>query len=175
MTQEDLGSELAADSPCEEEHQASNFLVFGAFGEVIFRFQVLELTFFSILAHRQKRGMSFDQRLQKLGAWDQRGMLKLLMQQAELPSELHKEALVAVNTRNYLVHRFMRERAPFLHDAAFRTKVAEELAGVLYHLDHFEARLEEYTRQLGIAQITDEDLEKLGLIDPGPNDWLGAS
>ena len=45
-----------------------------------------------------------------------------------------------MNTRNYLAHSFLRDRAPFLGVEV----AAEELAEVSARLDEFEGRLETY-------------------------------
>ncbi|WP_284741899.1 hypothetical protein [Amycolatopsis sp. RTGN1] len=149
----------------------ARFVVFGAFGELLARFQVLELTFWGILAHRQKRGMTLDQRLAKIEGWN-RGVLGNLVAAADLPAELEEEARRAVEARNYLVHRFMRDRMPFLHDTAFCERVGTELAEVSGRLDDFESALGEHTRALGVPEVTDDELEELGLANPDPNEWF---
>jgi hypothetical protein len=98
------------------------------FGETIMRFQILELGFWAILAMRLKRGITLGQAMGKVGGWD-RLTTGQLVGVLGLPDDLKAEADEAVETRNYLAHRYMRERAMFLHDPAFCRQVAEELAG----------------------------------------------
>ncbi|WNV83190.1 hypothetical protein [Umezawaea sp. Da 62-37] len=149
----------------------ARFVVFGAFGEILARFQVLELAFWGILAHRQKRGMTLEQRMGKIEGWN-RGVLGNLVAAADLPAELDEEAHRAVEARNYLVHRFMRDRMPFLHDAAFCEQVGTELAKVSSRLDDFETALGDHTRALGVPEVTDDELSELGLANPDPNLWF---
>jgi hypothetical protein len=158
--------------PASSEADEARFLVMGAFGETMMRFQLLEMSFWSILALRLKRGATLDQGIAKVAAWDAQTMGRLLGV-LSLPDELKAEAQEAVDTRNYLGHRHMRERAPFLHDVEFCHHVAQELANVLARLDEFEERLDEYLRGLGLQEVTDADLEDLGLAAPAdPALWF---
>jgi hypothetical protein len=92
-----------------------------------------------------------------------------------LPDDLKIEAEEAVATRNYLAHRYMRERAMFLRDPEFCQKVADELANVQSKLDGFEERLSAHMRDLGIVDLTDDELDELGLSEPpSPDDWFDS-
>ncbi|MCE0764815.1 hypothetical protein LWC35_18155 [Pseudonocardia kujensis] len=154
------------------EQDEARFLVMGAFGETVMRFQLLEMTFWSILALRLKKGVTLDQGMAKVASWDAQTMGRLVGV-LDLPDELKAEADTAVDTRNYLVHRFMRDRAPYLHDVDFCHHVADELAKVLARLDDFEERLDAHTRGLGLEVLTDEDLERMGLAEPpDPAVWF---
>jgi hypothetical protein len=135
------------------------------FGETIMRFQFLEMTFFSILAIRMKKGITLDQGIAKLTGWTTQNMGRLVGTLG-LPTDLKDEAEQALDARNYLVHSFMRDRAMKLHDAASCEEIAEELVEVQRRLDEFEERLEAYARNLGVDDLTDEDWAKLGLSDP---------
>jgi hypothetical protein len=89
------------------------FTAMGAYGEVMLRFQLLEMSYWSILASRKPRGMSLDQHITKLTEWD-RQTGERLINALGLPPDLHDEAIIAVNTRNLLAHRFLRDRASVL-------------------------------------------------------------
>jgi hypothetical protein len=39
-------------------------------------------------------------------------------------------------------------------------------------LDDFETALGAHTRALGIPEVTDDELEELGLANPDPNEWF---
>lgn len=56
-----------ADEPSVEDEATARFLVFGAFGETIMRFQLLEMSFWSILAVQLKKGVTLDQGMAKIG------------------------------------------------------------------------------------------------------------
>lgn len=156
---------MSGATPVDEDDGVGRFLVLGAFGETIFRFQLIELSFWTILAARLKHGTNLDQGLSKVSAWDAQTMGRLVGVLG-LPEDLKEEADQAVAARNYLVHRFMRDRAMLLHDRAFCEHVAEELAHVNLRLDEFEARLDSYIAELGVPQLTDDELEQLGLATP---------
>jgi len=85
-----------------------------AYGEVMRRFQLLEMSYWSILAARKPPGMSLDQHIVKLTEWDRQTGERL--KALDLPDDLHDEAMTAVNTRNLLAHGFLRERAVFFGD-----------------------------------------------------------
>ncbi len=159
-----------------EDPKIDQFLVMGAYGETMLRFQLLEMSYWSILAARLKRGATLDQGMTKLAGWESQTGGRLI-KALGLPGELKDEADMAVNTRNYLAHEFLRDRAPFMHDAAFCHHVAEELAAVHAKLDAFEQRLDTYMRGLGIiTELPEEELEKLeklGLAPPlDPATWF---
>lgn len=167
--------ETPDDSDLGGECGASRFLVMGAYGETIFRFQCLELSFWSIRAYRQKQGMTFDQRMRKVESWDRKTTLGNLAKTAEIPDELKEEAKELAEIRDYLAHRFMRERAPFLGDPAYCQRVAEELAEALSMLDDFEERLDDYIQGLGISRVSDDELDKLGVYDLYSTKWVNDS
>lgn len=168
----EAGLTMTAKSAPSEADEA-RFLVMGAFGETVMRFQLLELSFWSILAMRMKKGITLDQGMEKVAGWDAQTMGRLVGGVLGLPDDLKGEAEQAVETRNYLAHRYMRERAPYLRDVEFCHYVAEELAQVLARLDEFEERLNDHLRSLGVEDLTDEDLEDQGLAEPpGPAVWF---
>ena len=45
----------------EPDANVSRFILFGAYGEIMLRFQLLEMSYWSILAARLKRGVTLDQ------------------------------------------------------------------------------------------------------------------
>ena len=148
------------------------FVLFGAYGEIMLRFQLLEMSYWSILAARMKRGVQLDQGMQKVEGWE-RQTGERLVKALGLPDELRDEATTAVNTRNYLAHSFLRDRAPFLGVKGAAEAAAEELAEVSARLDEFEARLETYMRDVGVPELSEDELQKLGLdVAVDPAQWL---
>src|SRR5207247_957282 len=79
----------------------------------------------------------------------------------------------AVNTRNYLAHSFLRDRAPFLDLPGVAEDAAEELVKVSAKLDEFEERLAVYMRDdLGVVDLSEEELKQLGLdVALDPAEW----
>jgi len=155
-----------------DEHRVAWFVVMGAYGEIMLRFQLLELSYSSILAMRLKNGTTLDQGMAKVAGWDSQTGGRLVGVLG-LPDDLKIEGHKAVNTRNHLAHRFLRDRAPYLHDANFCDHVASELAQVAARLDEFEERLDAYKENLGIVDLTDEELKEMGLAEPpDPAEWF---
>jgi hypothetical protein len=137
----------------------------GAYGEVMLRFQLLEMNYWSILAARKPPGMSLDQYIAKLTEWD-RQTGERLIKVLGLPDDLRDEAMTAVNTRNLLAHRFLRERAVFFSDPQASHEAARVLAEVEVKINEFEERLNAHMRELGIAELDESEIETLGLAEP---------
>jgi hypothetical protein len=74
--------------------------------------------------------------------------------------------MTAVNTRNLLAHRFLRERAVFFSDPQASYEAARVLAEVEVKIDEFEERLDAYMRELGIKELDESEIEALGLAEP---------
>ena len=156
----------------QSDASVSRFLVFGAYGEVMLRFQLLEMTYWSILAARLERGVQLDQGMQKVEGWE-RQTGERLIKALGMPDELYDEALTAVNTRNYLAHSFLRDRAPFLGVEGAAEAAAEELVEVSARLDEFEGRLETHMRDVGVPELSEDELKRLGLdVALDPAEWL---
>ena len=143
----------------------SRFVAMGAYGEVMLRFQLLEMSYWSILAARRPSAMSLDQHIAKLTEWD-RQTGERLINALGLPEDLHGEAMIAVNTRNLLAHRFLLERAVFFDDPRASHEAARVLAEVEVKIDEFEERLDAYMRGLGIEELDEAEIEALGLAKP---------
>jgi hypothetical protein len=142
----------------------ARFVAMGAYGEVMLRFQLLEMSYWSILAARKRRGMSLGQHIAKLTEWD-RQTGERLIKALGLPDDLRDEAMTAVNTRNLLAHRFLRERAVFFSDPQASYEAARVLAEVEVKIDEFEERLDAYMRELGIEGLDESEIEALGLAE----------
>lgn len=112
----------------------SRFVAMGAYGEVMLRFQLLEMSYWSILAARKPSAMSLDQHIAKLTEWD-RQTGERLINALGLPDDLHGGAMIAVNTRNLLAHRFLRERAVSFGDPRASHEAARVLAEVEAKID----------------------------------------
>jgi hypothetical protein len=146
---------------------AARCAAMGAYGEVMLRFQLLEMSYWSILAARKPRGMNWDQYTAKLTGWD-RQTGERLINALGLPSDLQDEAITAVNTRNLLAHRFLRERAVFFGDPRASNDATRVLAEVEQKINEFEQRLNSYMRELSIDELDDDELEELERAAP-PN------
>jgi hypothetical protein len=151
----------------ETEHDArfQRFTLMNGYGEVMLRFQVLEMSYWQILATRIKRGSTLDQGMVRLSGWaGQTG--ERLINGLGLPDDLRAEADAAVKMRNYLAHDFLRERAPFMRDPAVCREAAGQLAEIDVHIDEFGHRLDQYIRGLGVQELSEEEINELELVAP---------
>jgi hypothetical protein len=149
----------------------ARFTAMGAYGEIMLRFQLLEMSYWSILASKKPRGMSLDQHIAKLTEWD-RQTGERLINALGLPPDLHDEAIIAVNTRNLLAHRFLRERAVFFGDPRSSNDAARVLAEVDKKIDVFEQRLNSYMRELSIGELDEDERAALErAIPPNFDTW----
>jgi hypothetical protein len=153
----------AAEADEIDDEAVARLVVMNGYGEVMLRFQLLEMSYWSILAETKlKRGISLDQAMGNVAGWESQTGGRLL-NVLGLPADLEDDARTAVNTRNYLAHGFLRDRAIALQDAAGCEETAKELAVVSGKLDEFEERLEAYMRGLGFPELSEEELADLGL------------
>lgn len=148
-----------------DDTAVARYVAMNAYGEVMLRFQLLEMSYWSILAARKPPGMSLDQHIAKLTEWD-RQTGERLIKALGLPDNLRDEAMTAVNTRNMLAHRFLRERAVFFGDPLASNDAARVLAEVEVKIDEFEERLSAYMRELGIEELNEAEIEALRLAEP---------
>ncbi|MBV9652226.1 MAG: hypothetical protein JO296_19095 [Pseudonocardiales bacterium] len=148
-----------------DDTAVARFVAMGAYGEVMLRFQLLEMSYWSILAARKPPGMSLHQHIAKLTEWDRQTGERLIKARG-LPDDLRDGAMTAVNTRNLLAHRFLRERAVFFSDPLASHEAAKVLVKVEVKVDEFEERLNAYMRELGIEELDESTIEALELAVP---------
>jgi hypothetical protein len=151
----------------ENQHDArfQRFTLMNGYGEVMLRFQVLEMSYWQILATRIKQRSTLDQGIARLNGWaGQTG--ERLVNGLGLPVDLRAEAEAAVRTRNYLAHNFLRDRAPFMNDPAVCRSAAEDLAAIRVRIEEFEHRLNLHMQDLGVQELTEEEIDELGLVAP---------
>lgn len=148
-----------------DDTAVARFVAMGAYGEVMLRFQLLEMSYWSILAARKPPGMSLHQHIAKLTEWDRQTGERLIKARG-LPDDLRDGAMTAVNTRNLLAHRFLRERAVFFSDPLASHEAAKVLVKVEVKIDEFEERLNAYMRELGIEELDESTIEALELAVP---------
>jgi hypothetical protein len=116
-------------------------------------------------ADRVGRSLNATVPIAKLIEWD-RQTGERLIKALGLPEDLREEAMTAVNTRNLLAHRFLRERVVFFSDPQASHEAARVLAEVEVKIDEFEERLNAYMRELGIEELDESEIEALGLVEP---------
>jgi len=162
-----------ADVPAESVDQ---FLVYGAYGEVMHRFQVFELSLWQVLTRGIKPGMTTDQAMDKIEKWDATtfgSIVRGLKSQSHWPAGMIDELERAAQARNYLAHHFLREYFVMAASEEVKQQAVAQLARILDRLDRLEEDLGDHLRSLGIATIDDLDDEAKAMIDTlRPTEWL---
>ena len=150
--------------------------MYGAYGQVMHQFQVLELTLWGFLTRGIKPGMSHAQAMDKITKWDGTTLgqvVRGLKSQAHWPEGLIESLEQAVETRNYLAHHFLREYFVVAPSERAREQATDQLAHVSARLEDLEEALEDYLRSLGVADIDELDDEAWAEVEKlRPKDWL---
>jgi hypothetical protein len=159
----------------EADARVDHFIVYGAYGEIMHRFQVFELTLWQMLARGIKPGMTADQAMDKVEKWDATtfgSVVRGLKSQTHWPDGMTNELQLAVEARNYLAH-FLREDLVVAASEETTDQAMEQLAKILDRLDRLEQDLEDHLHSLGGASIEDLDDEVKAEIDKlRPTVWL---
>jgi hypothetical protein len=160
----------------EADTRVDHFIVYGAYGEVMHRFQVFELTLWQLLARGIKPGMNSDQAMDKVEKWDATtfgGIVRGLKSQTHWPEGMTEALQFAVEARNYLAHHFLREHFLIAPSEQTRDQAVRQLAKILDQLDRLERDLEDHLGSLGVTSIEELDDEVKAEIDKlRPTVWL---
>jgi len=156
--------------------QVDQFIVYGAYGQVMHQFQVLELALWGFLTRGIKPGMSHSQAMDKVTKWDGTTLGQIvrgLKSQEHWPEGMTESLEQAVETRNYLAHHFLREYFTVAPSEMVREQATDQLAHVSARLEDLEEALEAHLRSLGVAGIDELDEEARAEIEKlRPKDWL---
>lgn len=162
--------------PEPPDEQVDQFIVYGAYGQVMHQFQVLELTLWGFLTKGIKRGMSHVQAMDKITKWDGTTLgqvVRGLKSQKHWPNGIIESLEQAVETRNYLAHHFLREYFVIAPSERVKKQATEQLAHVSARLEDLEEALKAHLRSLGVAGIEELDDEARAEIEKlRPKDWL---
>lgn len=165
-----------AEAPSGQVYQ---FLVYGAYGQVMHQFQVLELTLWGFLTRGIKPGMSHRQAMDKVAKWDGTTLGRVihgLKSQEHWPEGVIEELEQAVETRNYLAHHFLREYFMVAPSERTRAQAADQMAHVSVRLEDLEEALESHLHSLGVASVDELDEQTRTEIEKlRPTVWLDES
>ena len=165
--------------PEVSDERVDQFIVYGAYGEVMHQFQVFEMTLWGFLTRGIKPGMSESQTIDRLAKWDGTTLgqvVRGLKSQTHWPEGMIKSLEQAVETRNYLAHHFLREYFVVAPSERIRDQATDQLAHVSARLQDLQEALDAHLRSLGVADIDELDEETRAEIDKlRPRDWLGES
>jgi hypothetical protein len=165
--------------PEASDERVDQFIVYGAYGEVMHQFQVLEMTLWGFLTRSIKDGTSLDQAMDKVWKWDGTTFGKLvrgLKSQDHWPDGMVDSLEEAVQTRNYLAHHFLRNYFMVTPSEKIKDQATSQLAEVSARLEDLQEALEAHLRSLGVAGDEELDEETMAEIDRlRPTEWLGEA
>src|SRR4051812_12133520 len=97
----------------EDEASQSAAVVYVGYGQVMHKFQLIEMNLWSVKALHFKAGIQERQAFAKLASWDAKavfgGLVEELKDQPHWPGDMVDRLRAAAQVRNYLAHRFLRE------------------------------------------------------------------
>jgi hypothetical protein len=162
--------------PEAPEERVDQFIVYGAYGEIMHQFQVFELTLWLFLTRTIKGGTTLDQAMDKVWKWDGTTFGKVvrgLKSQDHWPNGMIDSLEEAVQTRNYLAHHFLRNYFMVTPSERIKEQATKQLASVSARLEDLQEALEDHLRSLGVPGIEELDEETMAEIDKfRPAEWL---
>lgn len=165
---------MSDDQP--EPEQVSQFIVYGAYGEIMHKFQILELVLWGFLARNLKNGITLEQGMARVEQWDGTTfgqMWRGLRTQTHWPDGVVVEGDHAVEARNYLAHHFLREYFLVAPSEAHREDALTMLAKIADRLDALLSQLDEHGRALGMPDVEDLDEQARQQIEAlRPTTWF---
>jgi hypothetical protein len=165
--------------PEASDERVDQFIVYGRYGQVMHQFQVFELTLWGFLTRTIKKGTTLDQAMDKVWKWDGTTFGKLvrgLKSQDHWPDGIIDSLEEAVQTRNYLVHHFLRNYFMVTPSETTKEQATSQLARVSARLEDLQEALEGHLRSLGVAGIEELDEETMAEIDKHRlTEWLDES
>ena len=169
------------DEPTPDEGTVDQFIIYGAYGELMHRFQLFELTLWQLMTRsikeraNPKKGdtKKVDD---KITNWDRLNLGQIIgsiKNESHWPEGMVAELERAADARNYLAHHFLREYFLVLPSEDNKMLAAEQLAKLSARLDDLETVLEEHLKTLGISVDDELDADLIAEIDAiRPRVWL---
>jgi hypothetical protein len=152
-----------------------SFLIYGAYGEAMHRFQVLELSLWGLLTRSIKTGTTLEQASLKLDKWDGTTfgqIVRGIRTQSHWPHGLLERLLEAVEVRNYLSHHFLREFFMAVQSGPNNERAVQQLASLSDWVEELENDLECHLRSVGITGPEDLDSATIAEIEQlRPKEW----
>lgn len=144
---------MSEDQDQEFSAELGRYMVFAAYGELMLEFQSLELTMYQFLSMRVKQKTTLDQWNRKVEGWYGTTLGRLygsVKAQGHLTQSLAEELDGAIETRNYLAHRFLIEWTIVVPSIEARDAALEYLAMISDRLTSLEEALADHLRSQGI-------------------------
>lgn len=161
----------------DPDEGVNDYLIYIGYGEVMRRFQTLELGLWGLLTRKIKPGTNLHQAIALVARWDGTTfgqLMRGMKNQEHWPEGLVDKLLEAVDIRNYLAHHFLREffmavpSQENLHDAS------SQLADLSVWLEELASELDAHLISLGIETASSLDAETIAVADSlRPEKWFG--
>jgi hypothetical protein len=169
------------EEPEPDEERVDQFIIYGAYGELMHRFQSFELTLWLLLSRsikeRTKAKKGDSKKVDdKVAAWDRLNLGQIIggvKNENHWPDGMVAELERAADARNYLAHHFLREYFLILPSEGNKMRALEQLAKMSKRLDDLDEALMAHLKTLGISTDDELDEDLLAEIDAiRPKVWL---
>lgn len=161
----------------ESDDATNQALIYIGYGEVMRRFQTLELGLWSLLTRKIKPGTTLNQAIEMVAKWDGTTfgqLMRGMKNQPHWPEGLVGKLLEAVNIRNYLAHHFLREYFMAAPSRENLEDASSQLAELSVWLEELDAELDSHLASLGVETPSSLDAETKILADSlRPEKWFG--
>ena len=137
-------------------------IIYGAYGELMHKFQAFELLLWQLQSRSSKPGTTLEQSMETVEAWNRTTFghfMRVLRTQSQWPDDLVERLLTAVDSRNYLAHHYLREHFTMVRTQAYTDRALQDLAELSAWLDRLTRDLDEHLRTPGSEAPHDSDRE----------------
>jgi hypothetical protein len=154
----------------EDAASQSAAVVYIGFGQVMHKFQLIEMNLWSVKALHFKSGIQVHQAFAKLASWDTKavlgGLIEELSEQPHWPDHMVERLRAAARVRNYLTHRFLREFFVAEENEENYGRGIEQLVAWSEMVDELDADLEAHVAHLAGEDIDEETRIELAKLMP---------
>jgi hypothetical protein len=154
----------------EEADLQSAAVVYIGYGQVMHKFQLIEMNLWAVKALHFKPGVQPHQAFAKLANWDSKavfgGLVEELKNQPHWPRDMIDRLRAAAQVRNYLAHRFLREFFVTEESEENYGRGIEQLIAWSEMVDKLDADLEVHVTELAGGDMDDETKAELAQLIP---------
>lgn len=160
--------------PTEED--VEQFIIFAGYGEVMHRFQMLELALWGLLSANLNPRITVGQGMAKVAKWNGTtfgSLMRGIKNQPHWPPDLLAKLMGSVDVRNYMSHHFLREYFIAQRSQANRETATQELANLANWLDDLSDELDAHLETQGVIRADLDDEQTAAEIEAlRPKDWF---
>ena len=156
------------------ESDVDRSLVYVAYGELMHRIQVFDLTVVQLISWLGEPGASFTEKVDEIEELISKTLGRLIhkaKERHEFPDALVDDLDEMLSRRNYVAHHFRREYFMVVTSERVREQALVWLAETAARLESLEAALEDQLHRLGAPDISDLDPTLAKIDEMRPSDW----